>query len=81
MVIFAGGKFPENVGKTFHVGVKFSRYTSPISFIKAHGFYFRVAVIFAKTTKARKMRKYPPPPAPVKISTFTVLLYQQLLCD
>ena len=23
MVIFAGGKFPENVGKTFHVGVIF----------------------------------------------------------
>ena len=34
--------------------------TTPISFIKAHGFYFRVGVIFAKTTKARKTRKLPP---------------------
>ena len=34
--------------------------TTPISFIKAFGFYFRVGVIFAKKTKARKTRKLPP---------------------
>ena len=34
--------------------------TTPISFIKAYGFYFRVGVIFAKKTKARKTRKLPP---------------------
>ena len=34
--------------------------TSPISFIKAYGFYFRVGVIFAKKTRARKTRKLPP---------------------
>ena len=34
--------------------------TSPIFFIKAYGFYFRVGVIFAKKTKARKTRKLPP---------------------
>ena len=59
VVIFAGGKFRENGGKTFHVGVIF-----PIlllfSFIKAYGFYFRTGVIFAKKTKVRKTRKLPP---------------------
>ena len=34
--------------------------TTNISFIKAYGFYFRVGVIFAKKTKARKTRKLPP---------------------
>ena len=34
VVIFAGGKFRENVGKTLHVGGKFHN-TTPISFIKA----------------------------------------------
>ena len=34
--------------------------TTPISFIKVYGFYFRVGVIFAKKTKARKTRKLPP---------------------
>ena len=33
--------------------------TTPISFINAYGFYFRVGVIFAKKTKARKTRKLP----------------------
>ena len=28
--------------------------TTPISFIKAYGFYFRVGVILAKKTKTRK---------------------------
>ena len=53
VVIFPGGKFRENVGKTFHVGVIFTILT-PISFIKAYEFYFRVGVIFAKKTKVRK---------------------------
>ena len=35
-------------------------YTSPISFIKGYVFYFRVGVIFAKKTTARKTRKLPP---------------------
>ena len=34
--------------------------TTPISFINGCGFYFRVGVIFAKKTKARKTRKLPP---------------------
>ena len=34
--------------------------TTPVSFIKARGFYFRVGVIFAMKTKARKTRKFPP---------------------
>ena len=34
--------------------------STPISFIKAYGFYFRVGVIFAKKPKARKTRKLPP---------------------
>ena len=33
---------------------------SPISFIKAYGFYFRVGVIFAKKTKEQKTSKLPP---------------------
>ena len=37
--------------------------TTPISFIKVYGLYFRVGVIFAKKTNARKN---------MKISTFTV---------
>ena len=34
--------------------------TTPISFIKAYGFYFRVGVILAKKTKSQKTRKLPP---------------------
>ena len=34
--------------------------TTPISFIKAYGFYFRMGEIFAKNTKVRKMWKLPP---------------------
>ena len=39
--------------------------STPISFINAYGFFFRVGVVFAKKTKARKnakitpMRKFP----------------------
>ena len=39
-----------------------------ISFTQAYGFYFRMGVIFAKKTKARKTWNYPH----TKISTFTV---------
>ena len=59
MVIFAGGKFRENVGEAFHVGGNFHD-TTNISFIKAYEIYFRVGVIFAKKSKARKTRKLPP---------------------
>ena len=57
VIIFAGGKFRENVGKTFHVGVIFTIVLD--SFRKAYGFYFRVGVIFAKKTKSWKTRKLP----------------------
>ena len=46
VVIFSGGKFGENVRKTFHVWGYFYDATS-ISFMKACGFYFRLGVIFA----------------------------------
>ena len=59
VVIFAGGKFRENVVKDISRGGNFHDST-PICFIKAYGFYFRVGVIFAKKTKARKTRKLPP---------------------
>ena len=42
--------------------------TSAISFIKAYRFYFRVGVILAKKTIARKRENYPH----AKIFTFTV---------
>ena len=58
VVIFTGGKFRKNVGNTFHVWGNFHD-TTPVSFIKAYGFYFHVGVIFAKKTKARKMQKLP----------------------
>ena len=41
VVILAGGKFRKNVGDT-----------TPISFIKAYGFYFRMGEILGKKTKA-----------------------------
>ena len=48
MVILAGGKFRQgnSRGGDFHE-------TTPISFINAYGFYFRMGVIFAKKTKAQ----------------------------
>ena len=73
VVIFAGGKFRENVGKTFHVGGNF-HYTTPIFFIKAHGFYFRVGVIFANMTNARKTRKLPHAKISRFIGTNTALI-------
>ena len=44
--------------------------TTPISFINAYGFYFRVGVIFAKKTKMWKRENYPH----AKISTFTEVI-------
>ena len=34
--------------------------TTPISFVKAYGFYFLLGIIFAKKTKAWKNAKLPP---------------------
>ena len=48
--------------------------TAPISFIKAYGFNFRVGVIFAKKTKARKMRKLPPTPPPKNFHVYSASL-------
>ena len=59
IAIFAGGKFREKFVKTFHLGGNFHD-TTPISFIKAYGFYFRVGVIFAKKTKGQNTGKLPP---------------------
>ena len=56
VVIFAGGNFRENFGKAFNVGGNFHD-TSPISFIRAYGFYLCVGVIFTKNTTARKTQK------------------------
>ena len=56
---FAGGKFRENVGKTFHGGGGDFHDTTPIFFIKVYGFYFRVGVIFAKKAKREKRDNYP----------------------
>ena len=58
MVIFAGGKFCEHVGKTFHVGGNFHD-ISHISLIKSYGFYFPTGEIFTKKAKSRKTRKLP----------------------
>ena len=52
VVIFAGGKFRKNVGKTFHMGNFHD--TTPIFFINVYGFYYHVEVIFTKKTKAWK---------------------------
>ena len=60
-VIFAGGKFRENVGKTFSRGGNFHE-TTTISFIKAYGLYFCMGVIFANKTEVQKItptRKFP----------------------
>ena len=59
VVIFAGGKFRENVDKTFHVGVIFT-ILLPFPSQKGYGFYFRVGVIFEEKANTRKTRKLPP---------------------
>ena len=55
MVIFAGGKILQKCCKDISPGGYFHD-TTPMSFIKANRFYFRVGVIFVKP-KARKTRK------------------------
>ena len=67
VVIFAGGNFAkcwQDISRegNFHD-------TTPISFIKAYGFYFCVGVIFAKIDKSAKRENYPH----AKNSTFTAL--------
>ena len=64
---FRWGKISRKCWQDISRGGNFHE-TTPISFINAYGFYFRVGVIFAKKTKARKTRKLPH----AKISTFTV---------
>ena len=59
VVIFAGGKRSRKCWQDISHGRNFHD-TTPTSFIKAFGFYFRAGVIFAKKTKARKTRKLPP---------------------
>ena len=58
-VIFAGGKFCEKCWQDISRWGDF-HHSTPISFIKAYGFYFHVGVIFVKNTKARKTQKLPP---------------------
>ena len=50
VVIFAGGNFRENVGKTFHVGIIFTLLLLVI-------WFFRVGEIFAKKTISGKKRE------------------------
>ena len=57
VVIFAGENFAEILARRFTWG--YFHDTTPISIIKAYGFYIRVGVIFAKKTKERKTRKLP----------------------
>ena len=52
VVIFAGGKFRENVGKTFHGGVIFTIFHLL--------FYVPAGDIFAKKAISLKTRKSPP---------------------
>ena len=56
---FCWGEISLNCWQDISRGGNF-QYTAPISFIKAYGFKFRVEVIFAKKTKARKTLKLPP---------------------
>ena len=56
---FCWGKISRNCCQDISRGGNFHD-TTPMSFIKAYGFYIRVGVIFAKKTKARKTRKLPP---------------------
>ena len=64
---FRGGKISRKCWPGISRGGNFHD-TTPISFITAYGFYFRVGVIFAKKTKREKRENYPH----AKISTFTV---------
>ena len=70
MVIFAGGKISKKGWQDISRGGNFHD-TTPIPFIKAYGFYFRVGVVFAKKTKRKKRKNYPH----AKISTITVIVH------
>ena len=56
---FRWGKISRKYWQDISRGGNF-RDTATISFIKVHWFNFRVGVIFAKKTKARKTQKLPP---------------------
>ena len=56
---FRWGKISRKCWQDISCGDNFHD-TTPISFIKAYGFYFHVGVIFAKKTKAPIKRKLPP---------------------
>ena len=57
VVIFAGGKFRENVGKTLSLGGNFDENT-PISFINAYWFYFRMGWFLRKRQKRKKRENF-----------------------
>ena len=59
VVIFRWGKISQKYWQGISRGGNFHD-TTHISFIKAYGFYFRMGVIFAKKTIARKTRKLSP---------------------
>ena len=56
---FRWGKISRRCSQDISRGGNFQDST-PISFIKAYGFYFSVGVILARKTKAQKTRKLPP---------------------
>ena len=55
VVIFAGGKFREKCWRDITRGVIF-HYTTPISFIKAYGFYFSRGGNFREEDKSAKKK-------------------------
>ena len=57
MVIFAGGTFRKNIGKTFHVRGYFHD-TTHISFIKTYWFYFRKGSYFREKEARKKPKIY-----------------------
>ena len=59
VVIFAGGEISRKCWQDISRGGNFHG-TTPIFFIKAYWFYFRMEVIFAKKTKAQKNAKITP---------------------
>ena len=66
MVIFAGGKFRENVDKTFHVGVIFTILLILLSHL---GFIFARGKFSRKRRYCEKRKNFPH----AKISNFTVM--------
>ena len=68
MVIFAGGKFHENFGKTFHVGVIFDD-TSHISFTKSWVLFSCGGNFREEDNITKKRENYPH----ANISMFTVV--------